>query len=133
MAKGRAAVVLLGRPNVGKSTLFNRLCGARNALVADFPGLTRDRRYGRAMLGDKPVTLIDTGGLAASPPAEGSDAIFAAMAEQVGMALDEAQLALLVVDARDGLSAADETIAARLRKRGMAVVVVANKVDGARP
>ena len=85
------------------------------------------------MLGDNPVALIDTGGLAEAQPAGGAEAVFTAMAKQVEAALDEAQLALLVVDARDGLTAADETIAARLRRRGTAVVVAANKMDGVRP
>ena len=132
VAGGRPAVVLVGRPNVGKSTLFNRLCGSRDALVADYPGLTRDRRYGHATLGDRPITLIDTGGLAQPQADENSaERVFVAMAAQVEVALDEALLALLVVDARDGITAADEAIAARLRKRGTAVIVVVNKMDGA--
>ena len=86
------------------------------------------------MLGDSPVTLIDTGGLAEAQPVKNTAAaVFTAMAKQVETALDEAQLALLVVDARDGLTPADETIAARLRKRGKAVLVAANKMDGVRP
>ena len=128
-AKRRPAVVLVGRPNVGKSTLFNRFCGTRDALVADHPGLTRDRHYGHATLGDCPVTLIDTGGLAEQSAAE---TVFVAMAAQVEAALDEAQLALLVVDARDGLTSADQAIATQLRRRGTTVIVAANKMDGIR-
>ena len=130
----RPAVVLVGRPNVGKSTLFNRFCGTRDALVADYPGLTRDRHYGHATLGDCPVTLIDTGGLAERRTVQGlSEMVFVAMAAQVEAALEEARLALLVVDARDGLTGADKAIAAQLRRRGATVIVVANKMDGMRP
>ena len=127
----RSAVVLVGRPNVGKSTLFNRLCGARDALVADYPGLTRDRRYGRADIGERAVTLIDTGGLAEVDREDGAAEVFLAQAAQVETALDEAQLALLVVDAREGLTVADQHIAERLRRRGAEVIVVVNKVDAA--
>lgn len=130
----RPAVVLVGRPNVGKSTLFNRLCGTRDALVADYPGLTRDRRYGRAVVGERTVTLIDTGGLTdVDQNRAGGEAadVFRAQAEQVDVALAEAQLALLVADAREGLTAADQHIAERLRRRGVEVIVVVNKADAA--
>ena len=122
-------VVLVGRPNVGKSTLYNQLCGGRAALVADFPGLTRDRRYGRAVLEGQATTLVDTGGLAA--PADGNDALGAAVEAQVEAALAEAHLAVLVADAEAGLTAGDEEIARRLRKDGVDVVVAANKIDAA--
>ena len=128
-------VVIVGRPNVGKSTLFNRLCGGRRALVADYAGLTRDRHYGRAVLDGRAATLIDTGGLAAAPPSgkfsaeEG--AIAAQVAAQADLALDEAHLALVVVDARAGLAAGDQAIVAKLRRRGLASVVAVNKIDGA--
>lgn len=129
------AVALVGRANVGKSTLFNRLCRRRDALVADHPGLTRDRRYGRATLADRAVTLIDTGGLDAAPPpatasADASD-LATAVSAQVAEALSEAQAAVLVVDARDGAAGADEDIARHLRRRGLATVVAVNKIDGA--
>ena len=122
-------VVLVGRTNVGKSTLYNQLCGGRAALVADFPGLTRDRRYGRAVLEGQATTLVDTGGLAA--PADGDDALGAAVEAQVEAALEEAHLAVLVADAEAGLTAGDEEIAHRLRKDGLEVVVAANKIDAA--
>ena len=117
-------IVLAGRPNVGKSTLFNRLTGSRDALVADVPGLTRDRRYGRAQFGGKPCVLIDTGGL-------GADGEFADLiGEQAEMALADAHCVLFLVDARDGLTAGDEAIAEQLRRSGRRVVLVINKIDG---
>ncbi len=103
-------IALVGRPNVGKSTLFNRLTRSRDALVADFPGLTRDRKYGNGMLGGKAYTVIDTGGI--SGDEEGIDA---AMAEQSLAAIDEADIVLFLVDARAGLNVADEAIANHLR------------------
>ena len=117
-------LVLVGRPNVGKSTLFNRLIGARDALVADVPGLTRDRRYGRARLGGKPCVLIDTGGL-------GADGEFAELiGEQADLALADAHAVLFLVDARSGLTAGDEAIAEQLRRSGRRVVLIINKIDG---
>ncbi len=130
-------VALVGRPNVGKSTLFNRMCGARDALVADYPGLTRDRHYGRATLAGRDAMLIDTGGLTADfadrkrPRPEGAD-IFADMATQVALALDEANVTVLVADARDGLVANDQDIARHLRKRGKPVILAVNKMDSVR-
>ncbi len=118
-------LALVGRPNVGKSTLFNKLTRGRDALVADVPGLTRDRRYGRARLGSLTCTLIDTGGLLG----EGGE-LTAAMERQAELAMDEADLVLLVVDARAGLTVADEEIATRLRRRDRRVVLVVNKLDG---
>lgn len=131
-------VVIVGRPNVGKSTLFNRLCRNRAALVADVPGLTRDRHEGHAELDDRPVVLVDTGGIedvAADQAAEskgGSDraTLHGLVAEQVDAALEDADVGVLVVDARDGLTDADVRIALDLRRRGLAVVVAANKIDG---
>jgi GTPase len=121
----RATLALVGRPNVGKSTLFNRLTRRRDALVADLPGLTRDRRYGRARLDDHDCTLIDTGGLL------GEDgALTDAMERQAELAMNEADLVLLLVDARAGLTPADEEIAARLRRARRRVVLVVNKMDG---
>ncbi|MDZ7669110.1 MAG: ribosome biogenesis GTPase Der [Gammaproteobacteria bacterium] len=118
-------VALVGRPNVGKSTLFNRLARGRDALVADVPGLTRDRRYGRAALGDVTCTLIDTGGLL------GDDGeLTAAMEHQAELAMDEADLVALLVDARSGLTPHDEEIATRLRRNDRRVMLVVNKMDG---
>ena len=122
-------VTLIGRPNVGKSTLFNRLCRTRNALVADYAGLTRDRHYATAMLAGTRVTLIDTGGLADPDVHPDNAAVFGAVDAQVESALDETDVVVFVVDASDGVATADEDIARRLRRRGANVVVAANKVD----
>ena len=124
-------VALVGRPNVGKSTLFNRLCGGRDALVADFPGLTRDRRYGRAEVEGRSISVVDTGGL--GDMAANDPEMAGAVAEQVWQAIDEADVAVMLVDAQVGASATDEEIAGRLRRRGKAVLLVANKADGTDP
>lgn len=124
-----AVVALVGRPNVGKSTLFNRLCRTRNALVADYAGLTRDRHYGTAALGGRHATLIDTGGLADRDVHPDSEAVFEAMDAQVESALDEADVVVFVVDAGDGVVTADQDIALRLRRRGAQVVLAVNKID----
>ena len=117
---------------MGKSTLFNRLCGGRRALVADHPGLTRDRQYGRATIAGRIVELIDTGGLAAVfGRGRPSDNVSAATAAQVDAALAEADAAVLLVDGREGLTAGDRDIATALRKRGARVLVAVNKMDGA--
>ena len=118
---------LVGRPNVGKSTLFNRLTGTRDALVADVPGLTRDRRYGRAVIEGRACILIDTGGLL------GNDPLAALTGRQAELAFAEADTVLFMVDARDGRTGGDEEIAERLRKAGCDVVVVVNKIDGQNP
>ncbi len=118
-------IALVGRPNVGKSTLFNRLTRSRRALVANFPGLTRDRQYGDADLGERRVTLIDTGGL--SGEADGIDPV---MAGQALTAVEEADLVAFMVDAREGLTATDAEVADRLRRTGRPLVLVVNKVDG---
>lgn len=118
-------VALVGRPNVGKSTLFNRLTRSRDALVADYPGLTRDRQYGQAEVEEHPFIVIDTGGI--NGDEEGIDL---KMAEQSLMAVEEADAILFLVDARDGLTAADHGIAEYLRKQDKKVFLVANKVDG---
>lgn len=118
-------VALVGRPNVGKSTLFNRLTNTRDALVADYPGLTRDRKYGQAKYDGKQFIVVDTGGI--SGDEQGIDA---AMAEQSLLAVEEADLVLFLVDARAGLTPADRGIADYLRKQDKNVFVVANKVDG---
>ena len=118
-------VALVGRPNVGKSTLFNRLTRSRDALVADYPGLTRDRQYGQAEVEEHPFIVIDTGGI--NGDEQGIDLL---MAEQSLMAIDEADAILFLVDARDGLTAADHGIADYLRKQNKKVFLVANKIDG---
>ena len=118
-------IALVGRPNVGKSTLFNYLTRTRDALVADLPGLTRDRKYGKGKLGERPYLLVDTGGL--SGEAEEMDEL---MAGQTRLAIEESDLVLLLVDARQGLSTADQNIAAELRKQGKQVYLVVNKIDG---
>jgi GTP-binding protein len=120
------AIALVGRPNVGKSTLFNRLTATRDALVADFPGLTRDRRYGVGKAGDRRFIVIDTGGLAS----EGSDAMTALVAEQVEIAIDEADAVVLVVDHKTGLTPEDTRIAERLRRAAKPVAVAVNKSEG---
>ncbi|UUO24570.1 ribosome biogenesis GTPase Der [Colwellia sp. M166] len=118
-------VALVGRPNVGKSTLFNRLTRSRDALVADYPGLTRDRQYGKAEVEEHPFIVIDTGGIEGDE--KGIDAL---MAEQSLIAIDEADAVLFMVDARAGLTSADQGIASHLRKQDKKVFLVANKVDG---
>ena len=118
-------VAIVGRPNVGKSTLFNALTRTRDALVADMPGVTRDRQYGISRVGERPCLLVDTGGLISN--AEGIDYL---TAQQVHQAIEESELVLFVVSARDGLMAEDTEIAALLRRSSRKVVMVANKIDG---
>ena len=119
-------VALVGRPNVGKSTLFNRLTRTRDALVADFPGLTRDRKYGHAHLAGYDFIVIDTGGIDGT-----EEGVEEKMAEQSLLAIEEADIVLFLVDARAGLTSADIGIANYLRQRqNKTTVVVANKVDG---
>lgn len=121
-------VAIVGRPNVGKSSLFNGLTRTRDALVADFPGVTRDRIFGRARFNERDVMLVDTGGL---EEAEGDIGIGAQ--KQTWMAIDESDLVLFVTDARDGLMGDDHDIAKRLRRRSCQVIHVVNKVDGLEP
>lgn len=118
-------VALVGRPNVGKSTLFNRLTRTRDALVADFPGLTRDRKYGRAFLSGYEFIVVDTGGIDGT-----EEGIETKMAEQSLAAIEEADVVLFMTDARAGLTATDLSIAQHLRSREKTTFVVANKVDG---
>lgn len=118
-------VAIVGRPNVGKSTLFNRLTNSRDALVADFPGLTRDRQYGSARYDGYQFIVVDTGGIQGDE--EGIDRL---MAEQSLQAVHEADLVLFLVDARDGLTASDEYLADYLRRQEKEIRLVANKVDG---
>ncbi len=118
-------IALVGRPNVGKSTLFNQLTRSRDALVANFPGLTRDRKYGQAKIGSRPFVVIDTGGISGD-----EDGIDSEMAGQSLTAIEEADAVLFMVDAREGLNATDEALATHLRQRNKAFHLVVNKIDG---
>jgi len=124
----KPTIVIVGRPNVGKSTLFNRLTKTRNALVADLPGLTRDRHYGHGVVGGKPYLVVDTGGF--EPVAK--DGILHEMARQTLLAIDEADAIVYLVDARQGLTAQDKSIADTLRKSGRPLWLVVNKAEGMR-
>ena len=119
-------IALVGRPNVGKSTLFNRLTKSRNALVADFPGLTRDRQYGQGRVGERRFVVIDTGGF--EPVAK--EGILKEMARQTLQALDEADIVIFLVDGRAGVTPQDARIADLLRKRGRTVYLAVNKTEG---
>lgn len=144
-----AVVALVGRPNVGKSTLFNKLTKTRDALVADLPGLTRDRQYGDGALGEFPYIVIDTGGLAESldkvvdrsaqqnskksgQAVHQSDSLSldSEMLSQTALAIEESDVVLFLVDGRAGCTAADEEIANELRRRDIDVILVVNKIDG---
>ncbi|MDH3342958.1 MAG: ribosome biogenesis GTPase Der, partial [Gammaproteobacteria bacterium] len=116
---------LVGRPNVGKSTLFNVLTKSRDALVADFPGLTRDRKYGHGLYDEKEFVIIDTGGLSGE-----NEELDEHMARQTLLAIEESNAILFLVDARDGLTSADEVIAEQLRRTGKQITLVVNKCDG---
>ncbi len=118
-------IALIGRPNVGKSTLFNRLTRSRDALVADYPGLTRDRIYGFGKLGPIPYLVIDTGGLAG-----GEQGIGEAMVEQTVRALQEADVAIIMVDGRSGVNAADQHVAELARKHAKQTWLAVNKAEG---
>jgi GTP-binding protein len=122
----KPVIALVGRPNVGKSTLFNRITKSRDAIVADFAGLTRDRHYGNARLGPREFIVIDTGGF--EPDA--SSGIFMEMAKQTQQAVAESDAVIFVVDAREGLSAQDHDIAKYLRRLGKSCLLVANKAEG---
>ena len=119
-------VAIVGRPNVGKSTLFNRLVGKRLALVDDRPGVTRDRREGAARLGDLDFTIVDTAGFEESAP----ETLSGRMRSQTEAAIATADAVLLVVDAREGLTAVDRAFANLLRRSGKRVILVANKAEG---
>ncbi len=121
----KPVLALVGRPNVGKSTLFNRLTRSRDALVSDVPGLTRDRKYGEGSLGEVPYIVIDTGGLDG-----GEEGLDGEMASQSLLAIDEADAVLLMVDGRAGLMPGDEQILQYLRKSRKSAFLVVNKVDG---
>jgi len=122
----KPVVVLVGRPNVGKSTLFNRLTRSRDAIVVDVPGVTRDRHYGEGHMGERPFLVVDTGGL---EPQTGSG-IFAEMKRQADQAIAEADAVVFVLDARAGLTPDDRRIATELRKRHARVWLAANKAEG---
>lgn len=122
----KPVVVLVGRPNVGKSTLFNRLTRSRSALVADFSGLTRDRHYGEGRVGETPFIVVDTGGF--EPVAK--TGILHQMARQTKQAIAEADVVIFMVDARAGLNAHDHDISRLLRKLGQRVILCVNKAEG---
>jgi GTPase len=122
----KPTLVLVGRPNVGKSTLFNRLTRSRDAIVANIPGLTRDRHYGHGRLGDKPYLVVDTGGF--EPLA--TEGILHEMAKQTRQAIDEADTVLFIADGRSGLTPQDKIIAEQLRKTGRKILLVVNKTEG---
>jgi GTP-binding protein len=121
----KPVIALVGRPNVGKSTLFNVLTQSRDALVADYPGLTRDRKYGHGSFDNKSFIVIDTGGLSGE-----NEELDQHMAAQTLYAVEESTAVLFLVDARDGLTTADENIASQIRRRGKRVFLVLNKTDG---
>jgi len=121
-------VVLVGRPNVGKSTLFNRLTGTRDALVADMPGVTRDRQYGYGRLGPMPYVVVDTGGLVEQP-----SGIEAPMRLQTERAVAEADVLIFLADARSGLTPQDHFVARELRRSGKPVFLAVNKAEGLDP
>src|SRR4051812_29575962 len=118
-------IALVGRPNVGKSTLFNALTGTRDAIVADVPGVTRDRQYGFGRIGPVPYVAIDTGGLIENPTG-----IEAQMRIQTERAVQEADRLILIADARDGLTPQDHFVARELRRSGKPVYLVLNKAEG---
>src|ERR1041384_8210972 len=121
-------VAIVGRPNVGKSTLFNRLIGERRSIVGDEPGITRDRIYGQVEWAGTRFSIIDTGGIVPD-----DDAVIPAnILKQAGMAIDAARVLLWVVDARTGITQLDEELAALLRATGKQVLVAANKTDSAK-
>jgi GTP-binding protein len=122
----KPVIALVGRPNVGKSTLFNRLTRSRDALVADLPGLTRDRHYGEGRIGERPFLVIDTGGF--EPVAK--EGIMHEMAKQTKQAVAEADVVIFIVDGRQGLTPHDKTITDFLRKSGRSVMLVVNKAEG---
>ena len=118
-------IALVGRPNVGKSTLFNQLTRSRDALVANLPGLTRDRKYGEATDRSAPFVVIDTGGISGD-----EDGIDSQMAGQSLTAIEEADAVLFMVDAREGLNRGDQALARHLRQRNKSFHLVVNKIDG---
>lgn len=122
----KPVIALVGRPNVGKSTLFNRLTRSRAALVADFPGLTRDRHYGEGRMGDRPFLVIDTGGF--EPVVK--EGVMQEMAKQTKQAVAEADVVIFIVDGRQGITPHDKAITDYLRKSGRPVILAVNKAEG---
>ncbi|MGH2442055.1 MAG: ribosome biogenesis GTPase Der [Chloroflexota bacterium] len=121
-------VAVVGRPNVGKSTLFNRLVGRREAIVEDLPGTTRDRLYGEFQWGGRDIAVVDTGGIIPQPDEGVSESVF----EQAAVAIEEADLILFMVDVRTGIAPVDQEIAALLRRSSKPILLVVNKADNAR-
>jgi GTPase len=126
VARPLPRLVLVGRPNVGKSTLFNRLTGTRAALVADYAGLTRDRQYGTGRFEDRAFVVVDTGGLMP----ESRDPLAALAEDQAELALQEADHVLFLVDGRAGCHSSDEAIAQRLRRLAKPLHLLVNKAEG---
>src|SRR5512134_3650458 len=124
----RPLVALVGRPNVGKSTLFNRLAGRRAAIVEDVPGVTRDRNYADVEWDGRALSIVDTGGF----EPESRDRIMTLVRQQAQLAVDEAAAIVLVVDGREGLTSVDRSVAELLRRAGKPLFVAVNKVDSAR-
>src|SRR6185503_13157218 len=121
-------VAIVGRPNVGKSTIFNRLTGERKAIVGDEPGITRDRIYGEVEWSGKQFAIVDTGGIVPDDEAE----IPTNILKQAALAIEESRALIWVVDARSGITPLDEELAKVLRQTGKPVLVVANKVDASK-
>jgi GTP-binding protein len=128
LAVSRAVIALVGRPNVGKSTLFNRLAGRRAAIVEDVPGVTRDRNYADAEWDGRALSVVDTGGF----EPESRDQLMSQVRQQAQLAVDEAAAVVLVVDGREGLTGVDRAVAHLLRRAGKPLFVAVNKIDSAR-
>jgi len=122
----KSIVAIVGRPNVGKSTLFNRIIGTRKAIVENDPGVTRDRNYGEARWDDRGFTLIDTGGF--EPVSR--ERLLLQIREQIQLAIDEADLILFLMDGKEGLTPADQEIDRLLRTEHKPVIYAVNKIDG---
>lgn len=119
-------IALVGRPNVGKSTLYNRLTKTRDAIVADFAGLTRDRHYGDGKVGPRPYIVVDTGGFEPQRP----EGVVSHMASQAELAIEEADAVIFIVDARTGVTPQDHRIAQTLRESGRKIYLAVNKAEG---